>query len=142
MKASARNRFNGLVAGVKEGSVNDEIELLTDSGLRVVATVTRSSSEGLDLRRGVAAFALVKASSVVLVSDAVGVRFSARNQFQGMVSRVVRGAVNCEVTIALLGNDAVVALVTNESADAMDLTVGASVVALFKASSVILGVPA
>ena len=78
----------------------------------------------------------------MLVSDAVGVRFSARNQFQGMVSRVVRGAVNCEVTIALLGNDAVVALVTNESADAMDLTVGASVVALFKASSVILGVPA
>lgn len=141
MKASARNRFVGQVAGVAEGSVSDEIELLTPSGLRVVATVTRASREALGLQRGAAAFALVKASSVMLVTDAEGARFSARNQFQGAVSRVVRGAVNSEITLALLGDETLVAIVTNESVDELDLSLGQPVVALFKASSVIVGVP-
>jgi len=142
MKASARNRFVGQIAGIQEGSVSDEIELLTASGLRIVATITRSSREALELRRGVAAFALVKASSVMLVADAHGARFCAHNQFQGTVSRVVRGTVNSEVSLALLGDEALVAVITNESVDELDLTHGQPVVALFKADSVILGVTA
>jgi molybdate transport system regulatory protein len=91
----------------------------------------------------VAAFALIKASWVVLlVADAscAPLRLSARNQLRGTVQSVKRGAVNAEVTLALAGGAVVTAVVTNESVDALRLTEGANAVAAFKASSVILGV--
>ena len=142
MKASARNRFVGQVAAVLEGNVSDEVELLTPSGLRIVASITRASLGDLGLQRGATAFALVRASSILLVTDAQGERFSARNQFQGAVSRVVRGAVNSEVSLALMGDEALVASVTNESVDELDLSLGQPVLALFSASCVVVGVPA
>ena len=140
MKASARNRFSGMVASIREGTVNDEVELLTSSGLRVVATVTGTSRESLGLQIGSSAFALIKASSIILVTEAEGVRFSARNQFQGIVSKVTRGAINSEIVVKLLGGDQLVAVVTNDSAEELGLTVGEPTLALFKVSSVILGV--
>lgn len=142
MKTSARNQFSGQVTAVQDGSVNDEIELQTASGLRVVATVTRASRNALALQAGTAVLALVKASSVVLVTDAEGVRFSARNQFRGTIARVTRGAVNSEVVLALPGGEELVAIVTHESATRLGLAAGLPATALFKAGSVILGVPA
>ena len=88
------------------------------------------------------AFALVKASSVIVVTDDHGARFSARNRLQGTVSRVQKGAVNTEVVIGLPGGASVAAIVTNESCDALGLAPGVAASALFKASSVIVGVPA
>ena len=75
---------------------------------------------------------------------------SARNQFpgkvvalkQGAVSRVQPGAVNTEVIIALPGGGTVAAIVTNQSSTALGLAVGQPASAIFKASSVIIGVPA
>ena len=52
-----------------------------------------------------------------------------------------RGAVNSEVVIALAGGGSVAATITNESVDVLGLEEGAAATALFKASSVILGVP-
>ncbi|OWQ86967.1 transporter [Roseateles aquatilis] len=142
MKASARNQFSGQITAIQDGTVNDEVELQTASGLRVVATVTRASRDTLGLRVGANVVALVKASSVVLVTDAGGVRFSARNQFQGTVSQVTLGAVNSEVALTLADGELLVAIVTNESADGLGLSAGQTATALFKAGSVILGVAA
>ncbi|KAF1048237.1 TOBE domain-containing protein [Xylophilus sp.] len=142
MKASARNQFFGQIAAVHDGSIHDEVELQIASGLRVVATVTRASRTALGLQPGARALALVKASSVVIVTDAAGVRFSARNQFAGTVGQVTRGAVNSEVALALPGGERLVAIVTNESADGLGLAAGQPATALFKAGSVIIGVPA
>ena len=50
------------------GAVNDEVTIALPAGLRVVAIVTRASSQAMGLRPGVAATALVKASSVMLVT--------------------------------------------------------------------------
>ncbi|WP_218673501.1 TOBE domain-containing protein [Chromobacterium haemolyticum] len=50
------------------------------------------------------------------------------------------GAINTEVEIRLNGGDALVAMVTKESADGLDLAVGKAIVAFFKASHVIVGV--
>lgn len=141
MKTSARNQFFGTVSRVVLGAVNDEIELdVPGMGQKLVAIVTHESAQNLGLVVGAEAFALVKASSVIVVTDDKGARFSARNRLQGTVSRVQKGAVNTEVVIGLPGGTAVAAIITNESSDALGLAPGVAASALFKASSVIVGV--
>lgn len=142
MKTSARNQFFGKVVLVKRGAVNDEIVLEVAGGHRIVAIVTHESSDGLGLEVGAEAFALVKSSSVILAIGDGNARYSARNQLTGTIARVQPGAVNTEVVIDLAGGTTVAAIVTSESCQAMELTVGKTACAMFKASSVIVGVPA
>lgn len=142
MKTSARNQFLGKVRAVKQGTVNDEVELEITGGQRIVAIVTRESIEELGLQPGTEAFALIKSSSVILVTEDSDARFSARNHLSGTVSRVQMGAVNTEVVIDLAGGGSIAAIVTNQSATDLALAAGAPASAIFKASSVIVGVPA
>jgi molybdate transport system regulatory protein len=142
MKTSARNQFAGQVTRVVAGAVNDEIEINVPGVGALVAIVTHGSAVNLGLQAGASAVALVKASSVIVVAQAQGAKFSARNHLQGQVTRVQKGAVNTEVVIGLPAGGAVAAIVTNESAEALGLAVGVSAAALFKASSVIVGVNA
>ena len=152
MKTSARNQLYGTVSKVTRGSVNDEIALSLAGGATIVAVVTHESTETLGLAVGAPAFALVKASWVMLMVDDVNdgqpLRLSARNQLRGTITRITRGAVNTDVTLALDGapgsapdvnSTVLAAVVTNESADALALTEGKRASAVFKASSVILG---
>ena len=141
MRTSARNQFLGKVVAVKTGAVNDEIELEAAGGQRIVAVITHGSTQELGLRPGTDAYALVKASSVILVAADERARFSARNQLHGSVSRVQPGTVNTEVVLDLPGGLALAAIVTNDSAEALVLAPGKEVMAIFKASSVILAVP-
>ena len=115
MKTSARNCFAGSVSRVTQGAVNDEVELTLPGGQGIVAIITRASSEALGLKEGAKAFALVKASSVIILTDTSGARFSARNLLAGTVAQVREGAVNAEVDIELPGGDTVVAIITMES---------------------------
>jgi molybdate transport system regulatory protein len=140
MKSSARNHFRGTVTAIKQGAVNDEIELEIAPGQRLAAVITRESSENLGLAVGSEAFALIKASSVIIVTEAEGARFSARNRLSGTVERLQPGAVNSEVVLALEGGGHLAAIITNESAQNLGLQEGAAASAIFKASSVILGV--
>jgi molybdate transport system regulatory protein len=141
MRTSARNQFFGTVTRVVPGAVNDEIELAIAGGQKIVAIVTRESTDNLALTPGRQVFALIKSSSVIVMTAGEGVRLSARNQLAGTVARLTRGAVNAEVVIALGGGGTVAATVTNESVDTLGLEEGLAATALFKASSVILGVP-
>lgn len=52
------------------------------------------------------------------------------------------GAVNDEVAIEWQGSATIVAIFTRESSASLQLSVGAHATALFKTSSVILGIPA
>ncbi|MFP6561007.1 TOBE domain-containing protein [Paraburkholderia sp. B3] len=142
LRTSARNYLYGTVAAIVRGEVNDEVSLALPGGQTVVAVVTRESTEVLGLAEGAAAVALVKASSVVLVAGAAGdaARLSARNRLGGTVSQVRRGAVNAEVTLDLHGAVVIAAVVTDASVEALGLAPGAAATAVFKASSVVLGV--
>ena len=142
MKTSARNQFAGTVHALRSGAINDEIELEVIGGLHIVATVTRESRHDLGLEVGTRAFALVKASSILLMTEAGEVRLSARNQLAGTVTRVLPGAVNTEVVLELPGGGSVAAVITNQSVKTLGLAEGSAATAVFKASSVILGVAA
>lgn len=140
MKTSARNQFLGTVTLVREGAINDEVELTTAGGQHIVATVTRESRNALKLEPGARAFALVRASSVVLVTQDENVRLSARNQLRGKVTSIAPGAGNVEVVLELPGGASVAAVITQHGMHALGLAPGDPATALFKASSVILGV--
>ncbi|MGF6721364.1 molybdate transport system regulatory protein [Paraburkholderia sp. GAS41] len=142
MKTSARNQLYGTVASIRRGAVNDEVSLTLPGGQTIVSVLTHESTETLGLAQGVAAWALIKASWVMLVVEEGGapLKLSARNQLRGTVHSVKRGAVNAEVSMTLDGGIVITAVVTNESADTLGLAEGKAAIAVFKASSVILGV--
>lgn len=138
MKTSARNQFFGSVKSIQVGVVNDAIEIEVAAGQSVVATITSQSTKELGLKVGSEVFALIKASSIILATEADKVHFSARNRFTGKVTNVQKGAVNCEVALAV-GDNSLAVIITNASAERLQLEEGSSITALFKASSVIVG---
>jgi molybdate transport system regulatory protein len=142
MKTSARNQFVGTVTSVRAGAVNDEVELTLPGGAKVVATVTRDSTEVLGLRTSMTAIALVKASSVLLATELEGSKVSARNQLAGRVAAVTPGAVNAEVALEVDGGVHITAIVTQASVASLGLAPGVPATALFDAASVILAVAA
>jgi molybdate transport system regulatory protein len=140
MKISARNRFEGTISAVKTGPVSTEVVLDLAGGDKLVAVITSESAKRLGLTAGKRAVGLVKAPSVTVLTDAANYRFSARNQFAGQVTQLLKGAVNSEVAIRLPGGSVVSAVVTNEAVSELQLASGKPATALIKASQVILGV--
>jgi molybdopterin-binding protein len=66
---SARNRFHGVVRQVKKEGLLAQVELDVTEPTRILAIVTREAVEELGLRKGMAATALVKATSVMVRGD-------------------------------------------------------------------------
>lgn len=62
---SARNRLAGRVRSVRLGEAMAEV-VLDCGGQEVVAAITRASAERLDLRAGVEACAVIKATDVMV----------------------------------------------------------------------------
>lgn len=67
-----------------------------------------------------------------------GLQTSARNQFDGVVSALTAGPVNCEVQLQLPGGDVLTAVVTQAAARELGLAVGGRAVAIVKAPWVIV----
>jgi molybdopterin-binding protein len=63
---SARNRLRGTVTDVKVDGLIAQVELVVDDPARVVAIVTADAVEELGLKTGMAATAVVKATSVMV----------------------------------------------------------------------------
>jgi molybdate transport system regulatory protein len=141
MLTSARNHFAGKITRIQKGAVNDEVELKLSGGEHLTAIVTRESVRSLGLKKGAEVVALVKASWVIVALESGSkLKLSARNRLAGTIRRLIPGAVNTEVVIELKGGNTVAAIVTSESARQLKLAQGMHASAVFKASSVILGV--
>lgn len=139
MKTSARNALRGRITRITPGAVNAEVTLALADGLEIVAIVTGPSLEELALEVGKPAIALIKAG-FVLLARGQGLRTSARNQIPGRVVRREDGAVNSEIALDIGGGKTLVAAITLESAQGLELSVGDDVTALVKAPHVILAV--
>lgn len=63
---------------------------------------------------------------------------SARNQFTGIVNKVLIGAVNAEVHISLKGGETIVASITKESVENLGIKSGLEIIALVKAPQIIV----
>ena len=67
-------------------------------------------------------------------------RVSARNAFEGVISKIVRGPVSTEITIRIAPKMEIVSVITTNSAKRLKLRKGLKAHALIKADSVIVGV--
>jgi molybdate transport system regulatory protein len=140
MKTSARNQFTGVIVALHAGEVNYEVRLKLDATTELAAVITRESAETLGLAIGMEAYALVKSSSVLLMTDRQA-RTTARNHLWGKVEHVHTGPVSAEVVMTLPGGKSLCAMVTSESTSRLDLAPGVPVCAIIDASAVILCVP-
>ncbi|MCX9154682.1 TOBE domain-containing protein [Niveibacterium sp. 24ML] len=139
MKISARNVFEGTITALSIGPVSAEVEVVTAGGDRLVGTITQGSVQSLGLAIGKAAFAIVKASNVMIMTESASVKLSARNCLTGTVEKIVEGPVSAEVVLKLPGGAQVFASITREGAEALGLKPGAAATAVIKASSIIIG---
>ncbi len=69
MRLSARNVLKGTVKSITMGAVNAEVRIEVAPGVIVTSIITKASVENLGLREGGAAYAVIKASSVMVGVD-------------------------------------------------------------------------
>jgi molybdopterin-binding protein len=69
MKLSARNILKGTVRHITDGAVNCEVAIEIAPGVEIVSIVTKASVQALGLKVGEPAYAVVKASSVMVGVD-------------------------------------------------------------------------
>ena len=69
MKLSARNILKGRVVKIVKGAVNSEVTLELSDGIQVVSIITNQSVRSLKLRKNVEAYAVIKASNVMIAVD-------------------------------------------------------------------------
>jgi molybdopterin-binding protein len=69
MKLSARNVLKGKVIKVVPGAVNAEVTLELPGKIQVVSIITNDSVASLGLKEGKEAYAVIKASSVMVAVD-------------------------------------------------------------------------
>ena len=66
MKTSARNMLKGKVKQVKPGVVNTEVIVELPGGSEIVSIITKESADKLGLAIGKEAYAIIKASNVMI----------------------------------------------------------------------------
>ncbi len=69
MKISARNTIKGTIRNVILGPVSAEVTLRVAPGIDVVAVISTPSAKTLKLKKGKKAYAVIKASSVMVAID-------------------------------------------------------------------------
>lgn len=69
MKISARNIIPGKVISLKKGPISAIVTLQIAPGVEIVSSITSDSAAGLKLRKGQKAYAIIKASSVIIGAD-------------------------------------------------------------------------
>ncbi|MEP7178009.1 MAG: TOBE domain-containing protein [Pseudonocardiales bacterium] len=127
--------------------IREAAELLgvSDDTLRRWADAGRVSTFEEDGRRVIGGAELAQLAQEVAASAAVGgarriVGESARNQFVGLVTNVVRDTVMAQVDIQA-GPHRVVSLMSREAADELELEPGVIAVASVKATNVVVELP-
>lgn len=69
MKLSARNVLKSKVVKVTPGAVNSEVILELEGGMQLVSIITNVSATNLKLSPGKDAYAVIKASSIMVATD-------------------------------------------------------------------------
>lgn len=69
MKLSARNVLNGKIIEVKKGATTAHVRITLPGGAVITASITNEAVSELDLKTGDDAYAVIKASDVMVGKD-------------------------------------------------------------------------
>jgi molybdopterin-binding protein len=69
MKISARNIIPGKVISLKKGPISAVVTLEIAPGVEIVSSITAESANSLKLKKGQTAYAIVKASNVMIGAE-------------------------------------------------------------------------
>ncbi|NMB09982.1 MAG: TOBE domain-containing protein [Tissierellia bacterium] len=69
MKLSARNQLKGKVVAIEKGAVNGIVKIDIGNGNIISSTISLNSIEELGLEEGKTAYAVIKATSVMIGVD-------------------------------------------------------------------------
>ena len=69
MKLSARNTLAGTIRKIEVGAVNAQVTIEVAAGINIVSIITVDAVENLSLAEGKRAYAVIKASSVMVGID-------------------------------------------------------------------------
>ncbi|WP_321393175.1 TOBE domain-containing protein [uncultured Desulfuromusa sp.] len=140
MRISARNVISGTVCQITRDDSVALVVLELKSGHRISSVITNDSVDSLHLEVGSSAYALVKASSVMIADKEQSLKLSARNQISGRIINLSQSAVVGEVVLDIGSGETIAATITEGSIDKLGLFEGREVYAVIKSTSVIIGV--
>lgn len=138
MRISARNQLKGKIVDVTEGAVNGIVAISIGDAV-IKADITNEAIHDLELSVGRDAIAIIKASSVMFAPEKI-VSISARNQLAGTIVDIQEGAVNGHITIKLPSGDTIKGSITNEAIQQLGCRVGEGIIAIVKATEVMVGI--
>ena len=69
MKLSARNVLKGKIKSIEVGAVNVEVSIEIAPGIEITSIITKKSFENLGLKQGGEAYAIIKASNVMVGAE-------------------------------------------------------------------------
>ena len=69
MKISAKNQLKGKIKSITSGAVNSEIVIELVGGTTITSIITKGSEQELGLKVGGTAYAIIKASNVIVGVD-------------------------------------------------------------------------
>ena len=69
MKLSARNQLKGTIVSIEEGAVNGIVKIDIGGGNVISSTISMSAIHELELKIGMTAYAVIKATSVMIGVD-------------------------------------------------------------------------
>jgi molybdopterin-binding protein len=66
MKISARNVIKGKITKIIEGPVSTEVTIKVGPKAEIVSSITTTAAQSLGLKKGIEAYAVIKATSVMV----------------------------------------------------------------------------
>ena len=132
----ARNVIKGKVTEIKLGTVNGIVKVDVGGGIILSSNCSIESIEQLGLVVGKEVQVIIKAMEVLLANEKLNI--GARNQVEGIVFEVKKGAINCIVKLKTDNDLVITANLSIESVEQLGIEEGKKTVAIFKAMNVLL----
>ncbi len=90
MKISARNVFSGTVEQIVLGASTPKWSFCSPAE-RITSIITNGAVKNLGLKEGMSAYAIIKASSIIIGQDLHDAHLSTRNLMCGTISKLIEG---------------------------------------------------
>ena len=132
----ARNVIKGKVSEIKLGAINGIVKVDVGGGIIISSNCSIESIEQLGLAVGKEVQVVIKAMEVLLANEKLNI--GARNQVEGTVFKVKKGAINSIVKLKTANDLVITANLSIESVEQLGIEEGKKAVAIFKAMNVLL----